>query len=347
MVFNGALKDKILSELFIQIEKDKKSGKLILQGDKTEGEIIFHKGIIVFAHEEDENIMDLFSGYLLTKNIPPTEVQELRVLSDNKLNDFIDRLYQRGYLSINEFKTLSHHYFEDTLHKLYELTKGSYKFDFVRDISVYMKPDFKLSATAFCESAREVLTTEKHIHSLFHGQTVFIKTNHGDNDLPIYPLSMPNEYILSQIDGTKTVDVLHHDNFFTKRRLYSILFNLFNDKRIIPLPDKISQSVSDALKRSEDVQKKEILKIFASALIFVALVFSIGYLGINTQKLFQVPSIVIQQRKAPSINRAKHKLKTYSSYYRIKSFKEYSTYEELITNKFLRIDDLKDLPFNE
>jgi hypothetical protein len=93
------------------------------------------------------------------------------------------------------------------------------------------------------------------------------------------PLTDPVEYIYSCIDGSSSVDFISKKVFFAEYRVFESIADLLKAERIMPLSDKLSQSITAALQRKTNPRASHAseiaLSIFATT-ITVFLLFLAG-----------------------------------------------------------------------
>jgi len=284
MSLAGNLSDFDISYILQIISQEGKSGKLVLIADDEEGYIVFKKGNVISAGTNKQDLQSMVFQYLLkVRKYSQDEVTEIRALYHENLRHLSNKLLEKGFLSLLELSTILETGIEDIACSLFHWNRGNYRFETIPNVDSYQVGNFSISTDAIIMEAARRQDEMKRMSELISRNTVFVRAE-GSSEInvsidPISTLKNFPGYIFTLIDGTSSTEVICQESFFSKYQVYVALNELLQEKKITPLSDTISLTISSALKKIGESKATRLSRIFTSALaavVFIVIIYLLG-----------------------------------------------------------------------
>ena len=349
MSLAGSLSDFDISYIFQIVSQEGKSGKLVLVSDETEGYIVFKKGKIISAGTNIQDVQTMLFNYLVNvRKYPKSEITELRALYQENLRHLSNKLIEKGFISLFELTTILETGIEDITCSTFLWNRGNYRFESIPDVDSYQIGNFSLSADSIIMEAARRLDEMKRMREAINRNTVFVRTEgSGQINIQIDPISALNNfqgYIFTIIDGTSSVKLICQESFYSEYQVYSAVYELLQEKKITPLSDTISFTISAAIKSTNDSKTARMSKTFASVLatgIFIISVYIIGSIFLKEILFPKVIEESVRIRTELKLSRSYQKISIATLQYQgnFGTLPLYST--DLISKKILGKRDLK------
>ncbi len=287
MALSGSLHDFDISYIFQIIAQEGKTGRLVLSSNDSEGYIVFKQGRIISAGTSKENLQVMLYNYLAaTKACAEHEISGLRALYHNNLSHLSQKLLSREFLTPDQITAIIETGTEDIACGIFLWKQGNYRFDILQNVDKYEVGNFALSADAITMEAARRLDEWNRMTQNFTKDTVFIHSEAvslNQSSAVQDPIEDFSVYLLTRIDGTSSVEFLCQESFFSVYQVNQALFELMENKKITPLPDKISSSIIAALQRKEssDIDTSKILLSSIITATCIAVIYFTGTILFN------------------------------------------------------------------
>jgi hypothetical protein len=289
MVLSGSLKEFILADVFNLLTQQKITGKLILTNDKREGNIVFKDGIIVGAECGEENLPNKFFNYLVdVKRNPSESLTQLFTAHAGHLGTLCSATLERNLLTIKELKRFAECCVEDMCCSLLMWSQGSYRFNSLRNVATQTSGFVSISAENIIMEGMRRADEWGRMQEYIKEEMIFVPSVKkgaapGGADGEIDPAAMPEEYILSLLNGSNSVKAIVKSCCLCEYKVYESINMLIQAGRISALHQKYTQSIQAALKRKNDEEASVLGKTFlasffsgAVAAVFIAFFFLAG-----------------------------------------------------------------------
>jgi len=281
---SGNLKDFSLPDIFHIISQDGKSGRLYLSKNDRDGYVIFKHGQIISAGTSLENLKSMIFKYLLyIKKYKENEVNELNILCGESYSHLFNQLLDKKYLSLKELAIIIETGIEDIICSLFNFQDGSFKFEMIPNVDTYQFAGYSISTDAITLEAAKRIDEWDNIFKTITKESVFVCAPSHKATVTasiISPLEDFSLYLSSLLDGTYSTNSLCFESFFSEYQVYTALYELFSEKKIVRIPQKISTTSNIAYKSSREVKSTEIIKSGVIGLIFIIALFFIVYIFI-------------------------------------------------------------------
>ncbi len=284
MALSGSLHDFDLSYIFQIISQEGKTGRLVLSGDRMEGCAVFKNGRIVSAHDGIKDLRRMLLTYITDmKGFSRLEVKELdKIFLDDTAN-LAKEVVEKQYMSRDELHDLLEPGLEDLACSLFTWSEGIYRFDVLPNVDKYFVDDIIVSTDAIMMEAARRVDELQRMRVSIQGGTVFVRAESlGLPRAPRPPLDITSEYLCGFMDGTSNVDFMVRNSYLSEYRVYEILSELLQTEQIVPLGDKLSRSITDALHRKAFSAASEPSQFVLAAIGTAALVFLMMFAGMNS-----------------------------------------------------------------
>ena len=349
MSLAGNLSDFDISYILQIISQESKSGKLVLVSDETEGYIVFKKGYVISAGTNMQDLESMLFKYLLkVRKYSQEEVTEIRALYHENLRHLSNKLLEKGFLSLLELSTILEIGIEDIACSIFHWNRGNYRFESIPNVDTYQIGNFSISADSIIMEAARRQDELKRMGGLISRNTVFVRAEGSSEiNVRIDPISTLNNfpgYIFSLIDGTSSTEVICKKSFFSKYQVYVALTELLQEKKITPLSDTISLTISSALKKIGESKATRLSRIFTSALaaiVFIVIIYLTGAIFLREILFSRVVAESYRIRSELILSRSYQKIAIATLQYQgnFGSLPLYST--DLIIKKILEKRDLR------
>lgn len=283
MSLSGSLSDFEISDIFHIISQERKTGKLILSTDDIEGNIVFKEGDIIFAGTNKQDLKSMLLKYLFyVKKYPENKINELTILCRDNFQLFLKELLKK-LMTSKEQAIIIETGIEDMVCSFFHLKQGNFQFEPMSNVNFYRFGDFSISTDSITMEAAKRIDDWERISERIGKDSVFIRSEnvvvdkkHNDN---ISALENFPHYLCSILDGTSSTEFLCQESFFSKYQVYSALYDLLSESKIIPLPDDISNSVNAALQKTDKPLGYQASRIIISILSTILIVLGMYIFG--------------------------------------------------------------------
>lgn len=284
MSLSGSLSDFGISDIFHIISQEKKTGKLVISTDDSEGYIVIKQGKIIFAETNGQNLRSMLLKYLFyVKGCPENKVNEINILCRDNFQLFLKELLKK-HLTSKEQTIIIETGIEDIVCNFFLLKQGNFRFEPVSNVNYYQLESFSLSTDAITMEAAKRIDDWERINKRISRDSVFIRaeTSKIDTKYKGTTSALDNfpEYLCTILDGTSSAEFLCQESFFSKFQIYSALYELLSDNKIIPLPEDISNSVNAALQKPNkhaDFHSSKIVISTISTIVIVTVIYLLGH----------------------------------------------------------------------
>ena len=349
MSLAGSLSDFDISYIFQIISQEGKSGKLVLTSDESEGYIVFKKGKVISAGTNKQDVQSMLFNYLVNvRKYPKTEITELRALYHENLRHLSNKLLEKGFISLLELTSILETGIEDITCSTFLWNRGNYRFETIPNVDSYQIGSFSLLADSIIMEAARRLDEMKRMREVINRNTVFVRSEGSSEiNIRIDPMSALNNfpgYIYTLIDGTSSIGLICQESFFAEYQVYTAIYELLLEKKITPLSDTISLTISAAIKSTKDSKTARMSKIFTSVLatgIFIISIYIIGAIFLREILFSKVIAESDRIRTELKLSRSYQKISIATLQYQgnFGALPLYST--DLINKKILEKRDLK------
>ena len=284
MVLKGSLREFILADIFNLIAQQKITGKLQLSTGEKDGTIIFREGIIVGAIKGEEQLVNkLFNLLVGAYRYSREEIQGIFGSYESNINSLFNEIIHLNLLRKDILESFAISVVEDISCGFFLWTKGTYYFSSVSFVDDVAASCVTISVENIIMEAMRRVDEWHRMEKLIHDDTVFVPNERHARDITkdIDPLTQPDEFIYSRIDGISTVATFFRSSCLTEYKIYEAFNSLLLAKRITPLSTRISQSVVAALEKKEQ-EKKSIIPSFAtiaSMLVITTMIITTIFIG--------------------------------------------------------------------
>ncbi len=277
MALTGSLHDFDLSYIFQIVAQEGKTGRLVLSSGQNEAHVVFERGKIVSAASGAKNLKRALMAYLVdVKRAPYSSVSRLADHLKDDVRSLADHFVNSKHISSSELTRFVEIVLEDLTCELFLWKEGTYRFDVLDKVDTYRINEVALGAEAITmEAARRVDEWER-LKPIITPQTVFVlseraqQESHGGPDAD--PLDDPCDYLCSLMDGTTSVELLCKRAYLSQYRIYETLSALVQEEWIIPLGDKLSSRINEALRRDVGSRRQAFSDIAVSSLVTLLIV---------------------------------------------------------------------------
>lgn len=327
MVLSGTLREFILADVFQLLTQQKITGKLILNNGLNEGIVVFKNGIIVAAEKNDENLSNKLFRYLVEiKQIASNKIRELFASHEGDICSLTKEIIQKGYLAESELKFFCESVTEDIICSLFVWNTGKYRFNSSENIDSLIPANILITSESVIMEAMRRIDEWNRMKSSINENTVFVRNQKEVSKTNLIdPFKATAEYLYNLLDGTSPVKEFISSSCLTEYKIYEGLYELIQQKKVVPLSDKISRSVQAALEKKKQDQTNPVsstISSFVLALGIVALIVFSGHFLFNSIILFNKKHEAHISRIKPQIKSSKLTIHIaelfYESFYRKK-----------------------------
>ena len=254
MVLSGTLREFILADVFQLLAQQKITGKLILNNGRNEGIVVFWNGTIVAAEKEDEKFTAKLFNYLIySKQIPSIKVRELFASFEGDLAGLSSEILNRGLMSKQQMTSFAESVIEDVACSLFLWKAGTYRFNSMRSVDSLIPAGISIPVENIIMEAMRRIDEWHRMMEFITEETIFVRSQRKDDQRKGVsdPIQNPADYIYTCIDGTSPVKEFVKSSCLTEYKIYEALYYLVQHQKILPLSDRISQSVQAALQKKE------------------------------------------------------------------------------------------------
>lgn len=316
MSLSGTLQDFDISNIFLLIEQDSQSGRLIITTSDSKTIIIFKNGMVVNVTTDSEDIKVFLYRFLhLVKGYSKMETKELDALFYNNLHLLSDELVRKGYLTNQELTTIVQTSLVDITCGVFALDHGHYLFEPAPSVDEFQYLNIAVPSNFIMLEAARRNDEWVNIGTVINDETIFGGNINISPSQVHQPLSNFTLYTISFIDGKRTVGEICDMVFFSHFHVYKAMDEALRDGKItlINRPDHapLPSSVNKTPKRSsgEAVMNNTVVAISSvlTVLLLVGLVLA-GFYFQNRSSSIINKQIKSLESKKNSVANAKEKL---------------------------------------
>jgi len=292
---SGNLRDFELADIFQLIGQQKKTGRLLLHDGERQAFAIFQNGSIVNAGSDNESIITFFIAYLTkVKRVPRRKLNEFIEHCKGATAVFVDIMVKIQYLSEQELTMLATMCLEDLACNLFIWKKGSYRFEPLTHVEDHTVRSMSFSIDSIVMEAMRRLDELKRIGPSIRQDAVYVPTQAAGQYMQNAE-SIPR-YLLSLLDGRKTVTQVCENLFFSQFRAYEALFPLLQQRIIIEIPR--DQAAQMPQSQPADAENREVVETGISALVTALIILSIAVFGFFVYPAFIIGSVTRQANES-------------------------------------------------
>ena len=281
MPLSGSLSDFDIANIFMLIEQDGKTGKLIVSTKDDRKVVIFKNGQIINTYNETEDIKEFVFRYLkYVKGISPLEIQELNSIYYRNIKLLSDELVSKGYLTIQELTTIVQTAIIDITCDVIGSKLGEYIFDQHPTMDSYQFQTVALPGNFIMLEAARRSDEYGAIPDTLTDAAVFTPNTSPDIEVPprVPPIENFGEFALSLVNGVRSVKEISLLTFFSKFHVYHSFAGAIQNQRL----RSIAQPDINAIRDEQDRSSKHGVNsshIAFTAIITVALIILILVVG--------------------------------------------------------------------
>ncbi|NLG16123.1 MAG: DUF4388 domain-containing protein [Fibrobacter sp.] len=350
MVLSGTLREFILADVFQLLTQQKITGKLLLANGRSEGFVIFQNGLVVAAQKDDEKLISKLFNYLVTiKKQKPSRMRELFTSFEGNMCGLTTEIINRNYISKQDLNIFSESLTIDIACSLFLWSSGTYRFNSMPAVDAFIPAGISVPVENIVMEAMRRSDEWKRMLQSISEQSIFVRSQKdaGDSSREIDPITDPDGYILTRIDGTSPVKDFVSGLCLSEYKIYESIYNLLEAKSITTLSDRISQSVQAALHKKERERTSSSFSVIYSILAAIGIILIIMFMALIVFKKVLVSdasSNAYQSEIALPSSLAAEKLSIAKIYYRALNGSEP---EDLSSLKEFRLVTDQDLNFHK
>ncbi|MDR0305359.1 MAG: DUF4388 domain-containing protein [Chitinispirillales bacterium] len=267
MVLSGNLTEFILADVFNLLTQQKITGKLSLSSDQREGIIIFKDGVIAGAQSGDESLRNKLFNYLIDiKKKSSEHLSQLFNAHSGSLSGLCSSILERSLMSTKEFRSFAEGCVEDIACNLLTWKSGTYRFNSLQGIASMVCGAVNITTESIIMEGMRRADEWVRMQEYIVSDAVFVKANRAEPqavDIDIF--TAPEAYVLNLLDGSRTVFSIVKSCCLCEFKVYESINILLQEKRIIAISSKYSQSIQAALSRKDSEKAAAASKAFLSA----------------------------------------------------------------------------------
>lgn len=316
MSLSGTLQDFDISNIFLLIEQDSQSGRLVITTSSSKTIIIFKNGMVINVTTDSEDIKEFVYRFLhLVKGYSAMETKELDALFYNNLHLLSDELVRKGYLTNQELTTLVQTSLVDITCGVFSLDNGHYLFETAPSVDEFQYLNIAVPSNFIMLEAARRNDEWVNIGTVINDETIFGGNINISPAQVHQPLSNFTLYTISFIDGKRTVGEICDMVFFSHFHVYKAMDEALRDGKITlinrpdhaPLPSSINKtpkrSSSDAVMNNAVVAMSSV----ATVLLLVGLI-AAGALFNNRKSITEDKLSSKKEARLSNISNAEQRL---------------------------------------
>jgi len=346
MVLSGGLKEFILADVFNLLTQQKITGKLALNSGK-EGCIIFKNGLIVGAQSDDETLQNKLFNYLVdVKKKSSEQLGQLFNANSGNLSTLCAGIVERSFMDSKELKKFADTCVEDVACTLLTWKTGTYRFNSLQSVTSMISGVVSITTDSVIMEGMRRADEWVRMQDYIASDAVFVNANKDappPSEIDIF--NSPENYILSLLDGSRTVYSITKSCCLCEYKVHEIINTLLQSQRIIALSPKYSQSIQAALCR-KDSESASPVKTFFSSIYAIGTAAAVFIFLLFLRLIWFAPSAetgIINQRKAIIRSQSSNNAQAASLLYQAQSGKKAKSAGELKRAGLLTDNDLKAL----
>ncbi len=350
MVLSGTLREFILADVFQLLTQQKITGKLLLNNGRNEGYVIFQNGLVVAAQKDDEKLISkLFNYLVMIKKQKPSRMRELFTSFEGNISGLTTEIINRNYISKQDLNLFAESLTIDIACSLFLWNSGTYRFNSMPAVDTLIPAGISIPVeNIVMEAMRRADEWNRMLQSISE-RSIFVRSQKDtcDSSGEIDPITDPDGYILTRIDGTSPVKDFVSGLCLSEYKVYESIYNLLEAKSITTLSDRISQSVQAALHKKERERTTSRYSVIYSILAAIGIILIVMFMALIVFKKVLVSdksSSAYQSEIALQSSLTAEKLSIAEIYYKALNSSEP---EDLSSLKEFRLVTDRDLNFHK
>lgn len=317
MSLSGTLQDFDISNIFLLIEQDNQSGRLVITTSSSKTIIIFKNGMVINVTTDSEDIKVFVYRFLhLVKGYSTMETKELDALFYNNLHLLSDELVRKGYLTNQELTTIVQTSLVDITCSVFALDNGHYLFETAPSVDEFQYLNIAVPSNFIMLEAARRNDEWVNIGTVINDETIFGGNINISPSQVHQPLSNFTLYTISFIDGKRTVGEICNMVFFSHFHVYKAMDEALRDGKITlinrpdhaPLPSTINKTPKRS--SSDAVMNSTIVAISSVVTVLILVLFIIGGIFLqSTSRTRSAQKAKLAEKQQNKLQQAKSNMK--------------------------------------
>jgi hypothetical protein len=344
MALSGTLREFDLSNIFLLIEQDSKTGHLVVSSEEGRYDVIFKNGQIINTKSENEDIKDFTFKYLESvKRFSSNEIKELNSLFYNNLHLLSHELTSKGYMTPQELTTLVQTSIIDITCNLFTVTDGDYLFEAAPSVDKAQFLNVSVPANFVMLEAARRSDEWVNIGTVITDDTIFASHIHITPDQVHQPMGNFSLYAVSQINGNRTVGEICNSVFFSRFHVFKAIDDALKNGSItlVNTPDMPMRNIKRKVVNKEFKNYSKILLSSAfTSLVVISIFFSAKFL-FNDILWKDIREKSYTETHKISIEKTEKKVDNAILLFTLQEGKKPSAYKELVKRGYVTNKDIK------
>nr|MCU0609623.1 DUF4388 domain-containing protein [Chitinispirillaceae bacterium] len=312
MVLKGSLREFILADIFNLLSQQKITGKLLLATTGNEGTIIFKDGCIVGASKRNEQLIRKVYSLLLSSRHPHEEMRPLFDSCGNNINGLFGELVRGNLISKERLIDFAASVIEDLCCSFFVWNKGTYEFSSLPYVDNAVPAGVKLPVEGIIMEASRRVDEWQRMRKVIQDESLFVPSERepGTIDDEYDPVTQPEQFLLSRLDGITNVANLIRSSCLTEYRVYETLTSLLKAGHISPPTADMARSVVAEHDKSGGSLKSKSGSSWTGVVVIIALNIILLLAGSMINRLILQPRDIDARQYAleQSLTRASQKV---------------------------------------
>jgi hypothetical protein len=344
MALSGSLHEFDLSNIFLLIEQDSKTGKLVVSTDEGRSEVYFKNGQIVNTKTEYENIKDFTYRYLVkVKGYSPREIKELSTAFYNNVHLLSTELVNKGYVTPQEITTLVQTSIIDITCDMFSLTDGDYLFEAFPSVDAEQFLKIAVPANFIMLEAARRSDEWVNIGTVITDDTIFANHMHISPQQVHQPMGNFSLYAVAYIDGNRTVSEICDEVFFSKFHVYKAIDDALKSGNIslINTPDMPTRRIKKTIKSEEFVTTSNVILSSSVTVLIIMVILLISKFVLNDNIWNELKTESKIDNRLREYETAKRNVDSAILLYTLENGVAPKGYKELIKTGYVSAGDVK------
>ena len=346
MALSGSLAEFDISNIFLLIEQDGKTGKLIVSTENDRKVVIFKQGQIISTYNEHEDIKEFLFRYLkYVKGISAMEITELNSIYYRNIKLLSDELVSKGYLSAQELTTIVQTALIDLTSDIFSIKHGEYIFDQHPTVDSYQFQNIALPANFIMLEAARRTDEWGGISKEITDKAVFIAAPNAAALAPpqVSPIENFGEFALALVNGARTIQEISQLAFFSSFHIYQSFSVAIQAERIRPIsqPDIAYLKGLKENAAKHDSNNSHIAFAAIVTVVLALLIVGIGRFVIYDMFLAEKDAYAYQMQDPLAIEEASMKVQAASALFRQQNRRAANGGQELVDSGYVSMRELK------
>lgn len=276
MALSGSLAEFDLSNIFLLIEQDAKTGMLIVKSEDDREVVVFKNGQVVHVYNERENIKEFVFRYLhKVKGYSAMEIRELNSLYHRNLHLLAEELITKGYMTSQELTALVQTAIIDITCEVFDTHDGDYIFEQLPNVESHQFLKIALPANFIMLEAARRSDEWVNIGTVITDETIFTSHLRITPSQVRQPIGNFALYSISFVDGIRTVEEICAEVFFAKFHVYKAIDEALRTGKIAlfntpePLPSFRWQKYSRSSRYGFDILLSSSITLLIAVVIVI------------------------------------------------------------------------------